>query len=445
MAVPPLLSASSTRPVVVVGGSIAGLAAAARLAKLGHSVQLYEARDQVGGSWAAYEHEGVLVDDAPGVLHFPAPWRDLFRKSGRPLEAELTRSKVALSPAAAARYEFADGSELVLPSERGEQYYALADAYGPSVATRWRDLVDELVQVWQALRPLGLEAELRDRRQLAPSRQLLRSRQSISQLADDLGEPHLGAVIRSIAYRLGSEPDRTPAWCAVELAVQRTFGRWCITSDLPGQTGRSSVLTEALAARLALRKVAVHAGATVTRIAVTRIAGVDAGALEVTLADGTALPAAAVICTVDPWQTYTELLGPPTWRTRRRVGRWRPAQAPAVTHRLVPGASAGVSETVALDGLGRPTVTYTRPVGNATAVSVHDYAGGRPRRSAGLAWQGFGSWMNRPPVRSEATGVFLAGPGSRAGSSPSAVVLSGALASYACSDHLGPPEPRAGR
>lgn len=431
-----LSGASTTAPVVVVGGSIAGMAAAARLAKAGYPVRLYEATDRLGGSWAPYEHEGVPVDDTPAVLHFPAPWRDLFRKSGRPLEAELARTKVALSPAGPARYVFADGSELVLPSERGEQYYALADAYGAAVATRWRDLLDGLDHVWQAVRPLGLEAELTDRRQLAGPRRTLRARQTVSQLADELAEPHLGALVRSVAYRLGSTPERTPAWCAVELVVQRTFGRWCVTSDHPGQTGRSSVLVEALAARLALRKVAVELDRRVVQIESSASAPP-----AVTLADGTSVPAAAVICTVDPWQSYTQLLGPPRWRTRRTVRRWEAARAPAVTHELTAETTTTVGETVFLDPGGCPTITYTRPLGEVTVRSVHDYAAGAATRSAGLAWRGFGSWLDRPPIRSRVPGVFLAGPFSRAGGHPSAVVLSGALASYACADHLGPAEP----
>ena len=78
--------------VAVVGGSLPGLAAAARLAKVGHSVVLHEARPVLGGRWA---EPGVL----PDVLDFPAPWRDLFKKSGRPLSAELARAGLDLVPA----------------------------------------------------------------------------------------------------------------------------------------------------------------------------------------------------------------------------------------------------------------------------------------------------------------------------------------------------------
>ncbi len=242
---------------VVVGGGLAGMAAAARLAKGGHAVELYEKSDRLGGRWAPYALGSVTVDDAPAVLGFPAPWRDLFRKSGRPLEAELTRAGYRLEPADPATVVFSDGTELCWPSDRGEQLSALTAAYGRPVAERWRDLVDRLDGVWQALRPLGWEAELRGRRQLTRDvRRRLLGRQSLARLGRDLAHPHLEALVRSVAYRQGSVPERTPAFAAVDLSLDRTFGRWQVQGS--DEAGRSSVLIEALAGRLALRKVTVH-------------------------------------------------------------------------------------------------------------------------------------------------------------------------------------------
>ena len=124
-------------PVVVIGGGLAGLAAAARLAKAGHQVELYERSETLGGTWAPYRlTSGATADDAPSIIGFPAPWRDLFRKSGRPLEAELARMGYVLEPAQPATMIFADGSELTLPTDRGGQYDTLAAAFGSSVAER---------------------------------------------------------------------------------------------------------------------------------------------------------------------------------------------------------------------------------------------------------------------------------------------------------------------
>src|SRR5215218_6731855 len=260
----PTLMAMDGPPIAVVGGGLAGMAAAARLAKLGHTVDLYERAGVLGGSWAPYElTDGVLVDDAPAILGFPAPWRDLFRKSGRPLEAELARMGYALAPAGPPKMIFADGAELILPSDRGGQYAALAEAYGHSVAERWQRLLDRLDEVWQTLRGLGLEAELRSRRQLhrAVRRSLFGRRMSLADLAASIDHEQLGALIRSIGYRSGSLPEQTPAFAAVELSIMRTFGRWQIQPLEPVaslEAGRTSILVEALAARLALRKVKVH-------------------------------------------------------------------------------------------------------------------------------------------------------------------------------------------
>src|SRR5215210_5221956 len=139
-------AATVSEPVVVIGGSLAGLAAAARLAKAGHRVELFERADQLGGRWSARPlgTGPVMVDDAPAVIGFPAPWRDLFRKSGRPLEAELGRLGYALVPAPSAVLVFPDGSELTWPADRGGQHSALTTAYGRAVAAAWQDFVDRL-------------------------------------------------------------------------------------------------------------------------------------------------------------------------------------------------------------------------------------------------------------------------------------------------------------
>ncbi len=414
--------------VVVVGGGLAGMAAAARLAKTGHQVDLFEARPSLGGTWAAYEVEGLRVDDAPAVIGFPAPWRDLFRKSGRPLEAELDRLGYALGPAAPTHYVFADGSAVDLPSDRGEQYAVLTSAYGPAVAGRWRDLLDRLDDVWQTLRPLGLEREMPSGRPLTRAvRARLWHRRSLADLAEELDHPQLGSVVRSLGPRAGSSPDQTPAMVAVELAVQRTFGRWQVVPTDPAgfDAGRSSLLTETLAARLALRKVRVHLDRPVAGILVE-----GGRARGVRTADGE-VRADAVISTVDPWTTLDDLLPRRILgRTRRRVHGLRPALAASVSHLLLPERTTAVSETVELDEVGVPLVRYRRPHPEGTLESRHDYRDPVPSRATGAAWRGFAGWSRRPLVAPGLDGLHLAGPASPGGSGPSAVLLSAALATY---------------
>jgi UDP-galactopyranose mutase len=423
-------------PIAVVGGGLAGMAAAARLAKVGHTVDLYERAGVLGGSWAPYElTDGVLVDDAPAVLAFPAPWRDLFRKSGRPLEAELARSGHALGPAEMAQVIFADGATLMLPSNRGEQHATLTRAYGAPVAGRWQNLLDQLDKAWQALRPLGFESELPVRQHLSrQQRQRLMRWRTVADLADSVRHPHLSALVRSIAYGFGASPEETPALVAVELALRSTFGRWQIqpiTAEAAVDVGRSSVLVQALAGRLEQRKVRVRLRTAVTGIRVEggRVTGVRTAMGE--------LPAGAVVCTTDPWHVVGGLLPADLAKaTRRRLAQLDAASAPSIRHQLVEERISAVRETTALNARGVPIISYDRPAGERSIRTVHDFERLTRRPSFGIAWNGFRSFVRRPAVTSEISGLFQAGPFSPAGAAPSAVVLSGALAAYSCQNYL---------
>ena len=458
-AYPRLVPTPSGPLVAVVGGGLAGLAAAARLAKMGHAVRLHEASAVLGGRWAPYalagtattegdDSTGVLVDDAPGVLTFPAPWRDLFRKSGRPLEAELARSGRGLLPAPPAIYGFVDGSTLVLPSDRGEQHDALLRAYGPGPAARWQHLLDSLGEVWQTLRPLGLEEPYAAAAVTRDVVRRLRGRRTLADLADSLDEPHLRALVRSTAHRAGTTPSRAPALHAVELLVGRTFGRWQVAPDpgartrpgtavepTAGDVGRSSVLVEALGARLALRGVDVRLG--------SRVLGVEtaAGAVTGVRTELGLEPAAAVVLAVDPWAA-ADLVPPGSARVLRKALRGAgPARLPVATHTVLPdphedgdpgrSGAGDVDEQVRLDADGVPVVVTTRRLSGRRVRTVHDHCTTVAAPGAGLDTAGLRGWRRRPGTSTGVTGVALAGAASPAGSSPSAVVQSGALAAYA--------------
>lgn len=224
-----------TRAAVTVrGGTLAGMAVAVRLAKVGHDVTLVHDGGRLGPA------------DLPDVFTFPAPWRDLFTKSGRPLAAELARTGHALTPVTGRPI----GAGIDLPGERGAQFAVLSEAFGTQVAERWRDLLDALDEVWQARRPLGLEQEF-DPERFRAARMDLWWGTSVEKLARRMNHPVLSDLIRRSAE---SDPRRCPADDAVWLAVERTFGLWQVT-DAGGEPAGSGVLVEALAERLRTRKV----------------------------------------------------------------------------------------------------------------------------------------------------------------------------------------------
>ena len=218
--------------VTVWGRTFAGVAAAVRLARVGHEVALVESPGEADALRSA-------VGD---TLDFPAPWRDLFKKSGRPAAGALGLHGLDLVPDP-------DGP----PTDRGDVWYADVAALGEPHARAWRDLVDAADDTWQALRPLGLEAELTPD---AVARAGLHPRRSIADVAGALPHPVLAARVVALASARGLAPDAAPAWLTARLAVSRTFGRWRL-QDTAGAAHPASALVDVLDDRLAERGVRI--------------------------------------------------------------------------------------------------------------------------------------------------------------------------------------------
>src|SRR6478735_9181324 len=122
--------------VVVIGAGLGGLAAAVRLAKLGHDVTLLERTDTLGGALSAVTEDGFTWDAGPSYTLLPAVVRDLFRKSGRPLERELDLVPLDL----VREHRFQDGTSLRLPHGRAAQLEAF-EGLGRGLGQRWVDHV----------------------------------------------------------------------------------------------------------------------------------------------------------------------------------------------------------------------------------------------------------------------------------------------------------------
>ncbi len=75
--------------VVVVGGGIAGLATAALLASRGHSVDLFEKNDELGGRVGSVERDGFRFDTGASWYLMPEVFEHFFSLLGTTAEAEL--------------------------------------------------------------------------------------------------------------------------------------------------------------------------------------------------------------------------------------------------------------------------------------------------------------------------------------------------------------------
>ncbi|CAN5157874.1 hypothetical protein BH18ACT9_BH18ACT9_21790 [soil metagenome] len=316
--------------VVVVGGGFGGTATAARLAKLGHQVTVIERQDRLGGALGFQEQDGFRWDTGPSATALPAVVRDLFRKSGRPLEREL--ELVPVVPMRGHRFE--DGTSLSLPSgSRAAQLEAVDVALGAGAGRAWVDYVHSFAESWDVLRRGHLEQARPPAGADAAARALMRSRGTIRRaVTKAFKDDRLRALALTHPTLDGHDPRRVPWWLGVVDYVEQNFGTW----TAPGGMG---LLAEAMTNRLTERRVEVLLGTTARDIVQRR-----GRAVAVDTSDGT-VDADLVVCAVDP-------RGIPA--LAEHVRRTNPALPPAVCHLGLEGDLPDFPHEVVLHG--DPTV-----------------------------------------------------------------------------------------
>lgn len=336
--------------VVVVGGGFGGMATAARLARLGHQVTLAEATDRLGGALAGEPPGGPGAaagdfrwDTGPTSTALPAVLRDLFRKTGRPLEKELT-----LVPGAPREHRFPDGSTVSVPGGSRAAGLRAVDGLGPGLGREWAAYVDSLADDWDLLRRDYLERPWNPTAGSARAAALLRSRRHLDRrVRQGLTDARLRSLALHPFPAWGQDPRRVPAWMGVWPYLEQRFGDWT-------PVGGMVAVTDALESRLAVR------GVLVLRSTPVRDLVVRAGRVAAVSTPDGAVDADVVVCAVDP-RTLPALAA--------YAARSKPAPLPALTHLglVVPGnapASASPVPEVVLHG---DPLVVARPGGRAPA------------------------------------------------------------------------------
>ncbi|MBS43177.1 MAG: UDP-galactopyranose mutase [Nocardioides sp.] len=293
---------------VVVGAGFGGLAAALRLAKLGHTVTLVDSDHELGGALRPVVQDGFTWDGGPSYTGVPAVVRDLFRKTGRPLEAEIGSD---LEPLPVVReHRFVDGTTLVLPPGRRPQRDAVEEL-APGDGGRWDEHVQSYAATWELLRrhyfeePWQRDALPREVSAVLDARGDLRKRLRRT-FRDD-------RFVDALAHRHraeGHDLRDVPPWAGLDAYLEQLFGLW----RMPGGM---HVLRDLLVDRLATRGVEVAAGTDVLDVAVR-----DGRAVGVRTTGGD-LDADVVVCAVDPRRLPV---------LRRYVERTLVALPPLVVH-----------------------------------------------------------------------------------------------------------------
>ena len=287
--------------ISVVGAGIGGMSAAARLAKQGHQVTVFENSDQSGGKCRTEWFGDYAFDTGPSLLTLPAVFRDLFLKTGKRIEHVLDISPV--DPAF--NYNFADGSNVTFPNlSNPKTYQEIEKSFGISASQSWRQIIERSEKMWEASRDSFIESELTSIWPLLLRKNLINQINQISpftslrSLSEKLNlDPHLKMIIDRYATYTGSDPRSAPAVLLTIAFVESTFGAW----HIKGGIGQLSVALEQRCRDLG---VDFKFKSLVTKILVERnkVEGV-------VLSDGKIIKSDLVVSNSDAEYTFNSLIG----------------------------------------------------------------------------------------------------------------------------------------
>ena len=230
--------------ISVIGAGVGGMSAAARLAKQGHAVTIYENSDRTGGKCRTEWFGDYGFDNGPSLLTLPAVYRDLFLKTGKRIEHILDITPV--DPAF--NYHFADGKSVVFPNlSNPKTYLEIEKSFGKIASQGWEKIINRSERMWEASRESFVESELSSiwpllkRRDLFSQVKQIAPFTSLRKLSNKLDlDPHLKMIIDRYATYTGSDPRSAPAVLLTIAFVESTFGAW----HIKGGIGQLSVALE---------------------------------------------------------------------------------------------------------------------------------------------------------------------------------------------------------
>lgn len=279
--------------ILVIGAGLGGLAAAIRLARAGHAVEVWEKNDAPGGKLQERRRDGFSWGTGPSILTMPQVLRDLFADVGERIEDHL----MLLCLDSCCRYFWTDGTVIDEDTafwQRPEVARFLHYARGIYELSGEAYLTRPPSEFWRAFSPRNL-GKLRHLGKVATTRTLA------CEVDRRIPDPHLRQIFLRFATYNGSSPYRTPATFNIIPFVEAEFGGWYVRGGLPE-------ISRALA-RLA-EKLGV-----VFRFGTTACAWRDG---EATASDGKTARADALVCNGDALTARTGFL-PASVRTQKRL------------------------------------------------------------------------------------------------------------------------------
>ncbi len=294
--------------VIVIGAGMGGLATAARLAKRGHKVQIFESNNFVGGKCRTEWIDGFAFDTGPSLLTLPAVYRDLFLKTGKRIEHLLKIKPV--DPAFT--YIFHDGAQVVFPNlSHNKTVSAISEAFGKQAGQEWHELLSRAEQMWDASRESFIESELKSPLQVLKRRTFFTDLKTIApttslrELTNQYTtNPYLRKIVDRYATYTGSDPREVPAVLLTIAFVEEAFGAWHVEGGL-------GALATTLESRVRDLGVEINFNSAVASILLK-----DQAAIGIKLQDGSEHFSDVIVANVDAELVYNKLL-PKVKRTAR--------------------------------------------------------------------------------------------------------------------------------
>ena len=318
--------------IVVIGAGVGGMCAAARLAKAGHSVTVYEGSDRVGGKLRTEWIGRYAFDTGPSLLTLPAVYRDFFLKTGKHMGQEM--EVVSVNPSF--DYRFADGSQVKFANlSRHETLKAITESFSAQSAQQWDSLMRVAEKMWDISREPFIESELKSPLSLLKRPTFIKDVfaiapwKSLRQLADEeLTDIRLRFILDRYATYSGSDPRKAPAVLSSIAFVEEAFGAWHIKGGL-------GTMANAIYERCIKYGVTFHLSTPVQEIIITK--GKATGLL---LANGERIESDAVISNADASFTYNSLIKSGSRKVKRVRKRLAKTEASLAGFSLLLGLRA---------------------------------------------------------------------------------------------------------
>ena len=306
--------------IAVIGGGLAGLAAACVLAARGHKVRLFERNSWLGGKAAVLEERGFRFDMGPTILTLPMVLERIFAEAGRDLKAYLDLRR--LDPQWRSFFDGGDTLDLVENTRDMAERLETREAGGGQGYRAFIDYATRLHEISERFffwRPVGGIADaIGFRNMLRPSmlsdlKALRLGRTVASTIRGYVSEKNAAQMLDHFTQYVGSAPDASPAVLCSIASMQVHEGVW-----YPMGGTR--------AVPLALTKLAQELGVEFAQsTGVKRIVTDSGRAVAVETATGETVKCDAVVSNMDAVRTLDELVGGDAGKRFRKRREYEPA------------------------------------------------------------------------------------------------------------------------